>query len=234
MSEPLDFISSICLKLAQICCHQNIDQTPVQFTNDSKKTLELVGKRMVHDRKSTNDTKRVTFAMTVTASGKILQPVVVFKGKPGGRIDKREFPTYLCSMIYACQENAWMDENLMLKWVEKVLKLYILNAPKDIDPILFLDSYRCHMMASVVGKIQELGVEVEHIPGRCTGLCQPEDVGVNKPFKNRIREQWESWMINEGLGHGKISPPTRGDIAKWTDTTLQTLPETIVRNVWRQ
>jgi hypothetical protein len=33
------------------------------------------------------------------------------------------------------------------------------------------------------GKIQELGVEVERIPGRFTGLCQPVDVGVNKPFK---------------------------------------------------
>ena len=156
-----------------------MDQTPVPFTYDSKKTLELVGKKTVHIRKSTNDTKRATFAMTVTASGKSLQPVVVFKGKPGGRIDKREFPTYPRSMIYACQENAWMDENVMLMWVEKVLKPYILNAPEDIVPILFLDSFRCHMMASVVGKIQELGIKVEHIPGGCTGLCQPVNVGVS-------------------------------------------------------
>ena len=40
------------------------------------------------------------------------------------------------------------------------------------------------MMALVVEAVQELGVEVEHIPGGCTGLCQPVDVGVNKPFKN--------------------------------------------------
>jgi hypothetical protein len=33
------------------------------------------------------------------------------------------------------------------------------------------------------GKIQELGVEVEHIPVRCIGLCQAVDVDVNKPFK---------------------------------------------------
>jgi hypothetical protein len=32
------------------------------------------------------------------------------------------------------------------------------------------------MMSSVVGKIHDLGVEVEHIPGRCTSLCQPVDV----------------------------------------------------------
>ena len=42
------------------------------------------------------------------------------------------------------------------------------------------------MMGSVVQRIQELGVEVQHIPGGCTSLCQPVNVGFNKPFKDRI------------------------------------------------
>ena len=57
-------------------------------------------------------------------------------------------------------------------WVERILQLYVNTAPDDVVPILFLDLYRCHM-ASVVEVIQELGVEVEHIPGGCTGLFQP-------------------------------------------------------------
>jgi hypothetical protein len=64
-------------------------------------------------------------------------------------------------------------------------------------PILFLDSYRCHMMASVMSKIQDLGVEVQHIPGGCTSLCQPIDIGVNEPFKNRLHSKWEKWMIQQ-------------------------------------
>jgi hypothetical protein len=126
-----------------------------------------------------------------------------------------------------------MDEKVMLLWVEKVLKPYVLEAPDHIVPILFLDSYRCHLMASVVGMIQELGVEVEHIPGGCTCLTQPVDVGVNKPFKNRIRDQWESWMVVEGIAHGTTSPPTRDDIAKWSLAAMQTRPEQLVRNTWR-
>ena len=122
--------------------------------------------------------------MTVTVSGQVLTPLVVFKGKPEGRIAQREFSTYPNQMIYACQENAWMDEKVMLMWVNKILKPYVMTAPDGIVPILFLDSYQCHMMALVVEAVQELGVEVEHIPGGCTGLCQPVDVGVNKPFKN--------------------------------------------------
>ena len=83
-----------------------------------------------------------------------------------------------------------MDEKVMLMWVEKILKPYVMTAPDGIVLILFLDSYWCHMMASVVKAVQELvGDEVEHIPGGWTGLCQPVDVGVNKPFKHRLRNQ---------------------------------------------
>jgi hypothetical protein len=136
-------------------------------------------------------------------------------------------------MLYACQENAWMDEGAMLLWVDKILKPYIETAPEGIVPLLFLDSYHCHMMGSVVQKIQDLGVEVEHIPGGCTSLCQPIDVGVNKPFKSRTRNLWEDWMIDEGLRTGITQPPSRQDVAEWCSKAYKELPPSIVRNAWR-
>ena len=66
----------------------------------------------------------------------------------------------------------------MLQWVEQVSKPYILEVPLHVVPLLLFDSYRCHMMASVVMRINELGVEVQQIPGGCTDLCQPVDVGL--------------------------------------------------------
>jgi len=113
----------------------------------------------------------------------MLQPLLVFKGEPNGRIVKNEFATYPEGVTYACQRNAWMDETVMLTWVDEILAPYVANAPEGIVPLLFLDSYRCHIMNSVVQRIQDLGVEVQHIPGGCTALCQPVDVGVNKPLK---------------------------------------------------
>ena len=84
-------------------------------------------------------------------------------------------------------------------WVDMVLKPYVNTAPEDMVPILFLDSYCCHMMNSVVTVIQDLGVQVEHIPGGCTSLYQPVDIGINKLFKAFLRKAWEKWMINEGI-----------------------------------
>jgi len=62
----------------------NMDQSPIPFTLDRLRTLELVGSRTVHLPKSTCDTKCATLAITITAAGKKLTPILVFKGEPGG------------------------------------------------------------------------------------------------------------------------------------------------------
>ena len=93
---------------------------------------------------------------------------------------------------------------------------YVAMAPDHVVPVLILHMYQCHTMASVVQMIQELVVGVKHnIPGGCTFLCQPVDVGFNKSFKDRMRQQWMSWMINKGIIHDTTSPPSRFDVAKW-------------------
>ena len=75
-------------------------------------------------------------------------------------------------------------------------------------------------MALVVQMIQELGMEVQHIPGGCTSLCQVMDVGFNKPFKDQMQRQWLNWMIVEGIVHGTSSLPTRLDVAKWVNAAM--------------
>lgn len=59
--------------------------------------------------------------------------------------------------------------------------------PYVLQPVLLLDSYRCHMMARIVNDIQVLGVEILRIPGACRGLCQPVDIGIGKPLNKTRR-----------------------------------------------
>jgi DDE superfamily endonuclease len=165
----------------------NMDQTPVFFSMTPKRTIAEKGKKTINVRKSSGSTIRLTAALTITASGEALQPMIVYKGKPDGRI-QRNFNTYPQGAIYECQDKAWVDERVMLNWVETVLRPYVKKAPEGVHPIIILDSFRCHMMTSVVDAIKELGCEVENIPGNCRGLCQPIDVGIGKPFKDRIKK----------------------------------------------
>ena len=125
-AEALDYMQHIRVKLAQPNRHSdyiiNMDQTPIPFTFNSKRTLEMVGKKTINIRKSTNDTKRATLALTVTASGKMIRPMLIFIGTANGRIVKRDMPGWDNTFLYACQLNAWMDERCMLLWVELCLK----------------------------------------------------------------------------------------------------------------
>ena len=134
------------------------------------------------------------------------------------------------------QEKAWMDSVVMLKWIETILQPYVTDTlPAGIRPLLLLDSYRCHLMGSIVSKINDLGVDVEHIPGGCTGLCQPIDVGVGKPFKTRVRKAWEEWMLEKVETSITVIPtPTRREVTDWVLQGVAGFTGTrICYNSWR-
>jgi hypothetical protein len=212
----------------------NMDQTPIFFSMTSKTTLEPVGSTSVNVRVSKNASMRVTVAVTVTSSGHTLPPMIVFKGAPGGRIE-RELTTYVDGAIYAVQRKAWMDETVMNHWIDTVLLPYCDGRPVGIEPILFLDSYRCHMMGTIVHKLQHHGIQVEHIPAGCTSICQPVDVGIAKPLKDRVRRRHSTWMIQQcdGAVPEIFSPPSRSHLASWVVAALQDMPRNIVVNSWR-
>ena len=207
VDEAKHFVSRITPLLASPNHDQwyiiNMDQTPVFFSMVPNKTLNIAGARSINVRTSMGSTMRLTCAVTVSAAGDILRPFIVFKGKEP---EKSGFPVD-CS--YICQDRAWMDEAVMLQWVKEVLEPWSKHVPAGIVPYLLLDSYKCHLMSLVVHAIQDLGIEVEHIPGGCTGLVQPLVVGVNKPLKNQIRRKWEEYMLEEGLAMTVSKPPTR-------------------------
>ena len=57
-----------------------------------------------------------------------------------------------------------MDEVMMHKWIDLVLIPWRNTWGPEVVPLLVLDSYRVHMMGSIVNRIQALGIEVQHIP----------------------------------------------------------------------
>ena len=109
----------------------------------------------------------------------------------------------------------------MLLWVEKCLKPCVDSAPDGIVPYLLLDSFWVHQTQEVVQAIELTGCELDFIPGGCTGLAQPLDVGINKLFKNSIHGLWEQYMIDIGVHEA------------FTQSTSQaTILPDIIKNAW--
>ena len=131
-----------------------------------------------------------------------------------------------------------MDEIRMHEWVGVVLAAYLedTHPPPGIVSIILLDMYRVHMCAPVVNRIQALGIEVIHIPGGCTGLLQPLDIGINRPYKGRIRAKWEEWMMDSIDRYDEIRAPLCKDVSAWAAKTncweMQGLP--LMKNAWRK
>jgi hypothetical protein len=195
--------------------------------------LEILGKKTIVIRTSTNDTRRATVALTITAAGDQLVPMIVYKGTENSTIKKQELPNHEHTCIYETQENAWMDKRVILRWVEDVLALYVALASPGIIPVILLDSYRCHIMSLVVNVIQDLGCKVIHIPGGCTRLVQPLDIGYDKLFKTRICAAWEEYMINDMCKNGTIALPSREEVSHWILEAYWALEGSpIIKNGW--
>ena len=130
-----------------------------------------------------------------------------------------------------------MDERAMQQWVNEIFGMYLAAnpPPEGVIPVLFLDSYRCHMIASVVSRIEAMGIEVIHIPGGCMGLCQPLDVGVNRSFKARIRRMWEEWLTDLLEQTDKVRDATRKEVSEWMAAVFwEMVGSRVLRNCWRK
>ena len=91
------------------------------------------------------------------------------------------------------------------------------------------------MMGSIVEKMQGPGIEVQHIPSSCTYLCQPIDVGVNKPVKSVLEDQWEDRMDAENLQDGKaMTTPSRKLIVTWVVEAYWMFNSEICKNAWKK
>ena len=91
------------------------------------------------------------------------------------------------------------------------------------------------MMASVVSRIEAMGVDVIHIPGGCTGLTQPLDVGINRSFKARCRWMWEEWLTDLLDTTNEVHDAMREEVSEWAAAVFwELVGSRILRNAWRK
>ena len=97
----------------------------------------------------------------------------MYTGVKGGMINKRKLPMHSDGVVYTVQKKASFDAGVMLDLVERILKPYVAMAFIGIVPILFLDSFKVHLLGSIANAINNLGIKIKYVPGGCTGLVQP-------------------------------------------------------------
>lgn len=136
----------------------NMDETPVFFDIVPNKTVEQTGNKSVIIRSSGSDKKHVTVMLAVSATGDVLPTIVIFKGKRPLRDIQVPNPK---DVIVLVQEKAWVDERVMLEWIDACLLPYT----NRNDSLLVMDSFRCHIMESVKKRLRKVHANLAVIPG---------------------------------------------------------------------
>ncbi|KAG7373734.1 DDE superfamily endonuclease [Nitzschia inconspicua] len=135
--------------------------------------------------------------------------MIIFKGEPRGTIATRELPVsqYADQLALCCQHAAWQDNENMSTWTDECLVPHIQQRADGAPVVLFLDHFRLSLFRHCESEIGQYRCPIEAHPPRValqSPVVQPIDVGVNKPFKDRIKSQWWEWMIGFGEDGGNI------------------------------
>ena len=160
---------------------RNMDETPVWFDMPSARTVNEKGAKTVLVNTTGHEKSRL-------ADGTKLKPMVIFKQKT---LPKENFPP---GVLVHCHPKGWMDETGMKLWVEKVWRSRRGGLLRK-KSLLVWDSFQAHLVDSVKQVVRQTNTDIAVIPGGLTSILQPLDVSLNKPFKDRLRERWNNWMI---------------------------------------
>ena len=197
----------------------NMDETPVFFDLVPSKTVDVRGKKSIRVRTTKSEKKHITAVLSCVATGEMLPPMIIFKGKTtrsihGVKSNGRAVITY--------QQKAWMDEDVMKQWITKVWIVYTKKQPS----LLILDSFSAHMTEAITSMFERFNTTVLVIPGGCTSVLQPLDVSVNRPFKDQLKKCWEKYMLEQSdlvSDAQNIKPPTKQHIVDWIDQANELL-----------
>ena len=207
----------------------NFDETPLYFDMPMATTLDFKGTRDVVVCKSILSRKRFTAVMMVSSRGEKLRPFLIFPGKRG------KIAHDIKQLVCVKQKKGFMDSETMLRWIEMIVAPSRSNiASKEI---LILDAFSAHADKRILKRLKDLKLIPIFIPGGCTAYLQPLDVAINKPFKDRFRRQYWTWMGDEKIhefttkGNMKSAPPAQ--VAGWVDQAWGAISTELISTSFR-
>lgn len=127
------------------------------------------------------------------------------------------------------QEKGWMTEELYLDWLKSVW----FRRPGALlhqRSMLVVDSFRSHLTENVKVKMRQEKSDMVVIPGGMTGMLQPLDVSINRPFKSHLRRFYRDWRCGsmEMTPTGRLKKPSLSQMCEWIVAAWNTIPEEMV------
>lgn len=167
---------------------------------------------------------RVTVVLDVSALGKKLTPLVIWKGvKQGGKMQK------IGTVYVMCQERACVDSAVLSEWIDMMFPAVLDHGKGEF---LIWDSMRAHISKATKAKCEAKGIGMCVIPGGLTSCLQAGDIGIYSSFKEKLSSLINAWKCSDQVEYtrgGNPRPPTIETVAAWIALAWKTVPDTVVQ-----
>jgi hypothetical protein len=218
----------------------NSDQTQRLYAPGDKLTYAETGSKQVSV--IGGDEKRAfTVMVTVTSAGVLLPFQAIYVGKTNRSCPNREkAPDFDAAVAagfrfeFSGTETYWANQKTMQNFVNFILAPYFeaekvkLGRPPDQCSLWVIDVWSVHRSDEFLTWMRQTHpkILIDFVPGGCTGVAQPCDVGIQRPFKHITNQCFLEDIVASTLA--QIDSGTEINI----DETLPTLRNASVRWLW--
>ena len=157
------------------------DETAVWNDMASETTVEATGAKDVPIKSTGHEKVHISACFSAKLDGTKLKPFIVFSAAK--RESKSLNDEYKRQCSVASSSNAWMNEELTLRWCDEVLGQFTFQ-----KRLLAWDSFEVHITNEVKRKLTTSKTGSLIVPGGCTKYIQAPDLVWNKPFQAKIQE----------------------------------------------
>ncbi|WAR07101.1 hypothetical protein MAR_017059 [Mya arenaria] len=156
----------------------NFDQTGCHMVQGGEWTMEERGSAKVTIA-GLDGKRQMTALLTVTKSGRMLPPQLIYTGKTDRCLPK--------GWDLTCTESHWSDGGSMVRFAEKILLPYI-NGVRESLPLA-----QAHQSPEFHRLLRDNGICYTYVPAACTDCLQPLDLTVNFEYIENIKSCFHEW-----------------------------------------
>jgi len=146
------------------------------------------GKRRVYV-KTPQNREWVSILEAISASGRSIRPLVVFKG---ANLQSSWFPAdRVPDWHYTTSENGWTSNNIALQWLRDV---FIPESRRDSSSpsrtrLLVMDGHGSHISVDFMWECKQNNIQLCFLPAHTSHILQPLDLGCFGPEKRHYRTE---------------------------------------------
>jgi hypothetical protein len=203
----------------------NMDETGIGLgicTNT--RVLAEAGKSRTYVQ-SPQNREWVSIVETVSADGRSLQPLIIFKGKDlqSTWFSHDSIPDWL----YTTSENGWTSNDIAIRWLNRIFLPQ--TACGDEARILLLDGHGSHVSIDFLWQCRQSNIQLIFLPPHTSHVLQPLDLSCFSPIKSRYRSQ-----IAE-LAYLDDSAPVKKNrfVQCYNSARQEGLTERVIRSGWK-